>query len=181
MQSKLNASKGTHALPESLTQLYTPQHIAVPQPSYIPIQNSQRAPYKTNDRRHDTMGYPYQQDTTYPCPLRNPPFPSAHQADNKYQARRSKIPDQQNKCSNVIQHHVLQEQQCLLSGSLDNKPITILIYKGSSISPLDEQLYYSLSSVPPLQPLPFSVSGADDKPHIHCYRRRHISSATCCN
>ena len=112
------------------------------------------------------MGYPYPQDTTYPYPLRNPPFPSAHQADNKYQARRSNIPDQQKKCSNVTQHHALQEQQCLVSGSLDNKPITILIYKGSSISPLDEQLYYSLSSVPPLQPLPFSVSGADDKPLI---------------
>ena len=31
---------------------------------------------------------------------------------------------------------------------------------------MDEPLYYSLSSVPPLQPLPFSVSGAGDKPLI---------------
>ena len=66
----------------------------------------------------------------------------------------------------MIQNHALQDQQCLVSGSLDNKPITILTDTSSSISLLDEQLYYSLSSVPPLQPLSFSVSGADDKPLI---------------
>ena len=66
----------------------------------------------------------------------------------------------------MIHNHALQDQQCLASGSLDNKPITILIDTSSSISLLDEQLYYSFSSVPPLQPLSFSVSGADDKPLI---------------
>ena len=66
----------------------------------------------------------------------------------------------------MIQNHALQDRQCLVSGSLDNKPITIFIDTSSSISTLDEQLYYSLSSVPPLQPLSFSVSGADDKPLI---------------
>ena len=66
----------------------------------------------------------------------------------------------------MIQNNALQDQQCLVSGTLDSKPITILIDIGSSIILLGEQLYCSLSSVPPLQPLPFSVSGADDKPLI---------------
>ena len=65
--------------------------------------------------------------------------------------------------SNVIQKHALQDQQCLVFQSLDNKPITILIDTGSYIGLLDEQLYYSLSSVPPLQSILFSVAGADDK------------------
>ena len=63
------------------------------------------------------MGYPYPQDTIYPNPSRNPPFPSAHQAD-KYEARKSKTSDQQNNYSNVIKHHPLQDQQCLVSGNL---------------------------------------------------------------
>ena len=66
----------------------------------------------------------------------------------------------------MIQDHALRGRQCLVSCSLDNKPITILIDTGSSISLIDEQLYYSLSLVPPLQPTPFSVSRADDKPII---------------
>ena len=41
-----------------------------------------------------------------------------------------------------------------------------MIDTGSSISLLDEQLYCSLSFVPPLQPIQFSVSGADDRPLI---------------
>ena len=53
--------------------------------------------------------------------------------------------------------------QCLVSGTLDHKPITFLIDKGSSISLFDEQLYWSLSFVPPLQSIQFSVSGADDR------------------
>ena len=42
-----------------------------------------------------------------------PPFSSADQTDNKYQARRTSIPGQHNNCSNVIQNHPLQDQQCL--------------------------------------------------------------------
>ena len=53
-----------------------------------------------------------------------------------------------------------------MSGTLDDKPITILIDTGSSINLLNEQLYYSLSFVPPLQPIQFSVSGADNRPLI---------------
>ena len=53
--------------------------------------------------------------------------------------------------------------QCLVSGSLDNIPNTILRDTGSSINLLDKHLYYSLSSIPPLQPIQFSVSGADDR------------------
>ena len=64
-------------------------------------------------------------------------------------------------CSNVIQNLVLH-----VSGNLDNKPITILIDTGSSTSLLDELLYCWLSSIPPLQPIPFFVSGADDQPLI---------------
>ena len=66
----------------------------------------------------------------------------------------------------MIQSYALQDRQCIVSDTLDSKPITILIDTGSSISLLDEQLYCALSSVPPLKPLPFSVSGADDKPLI---------------
>ena len=156
--------------PRAPMHYQNPQHnyipyntLQYPQPWYIPTQHSQSTPYQMNDRRHDTMGYPYPQDAIYPNPSQNPSFPSAHQAGNKYQSRRCSIPDQRNNYCNVIQHHALQDQECLVSGSLDNKPITILIDTGSSISLLDKQLYYSLSSVPPLQPLPFSVSGADDK------------------
>ena len=66
----------------------------------------------------------------------------------------------------MIQNHALLDRQCLVSGSLDNIPITILTDTGSSISLLDEHLYYSLSSIPPLQPIQFSVSGTDDRPLI---------------
>ena len=87
------------------------------------------------------MGYPYPQDAIYTNPSQRPPFPSTDRTDNKYQAR-SNIPGQQNNYSNVIQYHALQDWQCLISGSLDNKPIMILTDTGSSISLLDEQLCY---------------------------------------
>ena len=66
----------------------------------------------------------------------------------------------------MIQNHALQDRQRLVLDNLDKKPIIILIDTGSSIGLLDEQLYYSLSSVPPLQPIPFSVSEEDDRPLI---------------
>ena len=44
-----------------------------------------------------------------------------------------------------------------------HKPIAILIDTGYSISLLDEKLHCPLSLVPPLQPIQFSVSGADDR------------------
>ena len=56
--------------------------------------------------------------------------------------------------------------QWLVSGTLDHKPITMSIDTGSSISLLDEQLYCLLSFVQLLQPIQFSVSGADDRPVI---------------
>ena len=112
------------------------------------------------------MGYPYPRNATYTNPSRQPPFSSSDQTDNKYQARRSNIPGQNNNYSNVIQNHALQDRQGLVSGTLDSKPISILIDTGSSISLLDEQLDCLLSFVPLLQPKQFSVSGADDRPLI---------------
>ena len=81
-------------------------------------------------------------------------------------ARTSNILGQNTNYSNVIQNHALKDRPCLVSSTLDNKPITILIDTGSSISLLDEQLYCLLSFVPPLQPIQFSVSGVDDRPLI---------------
>ena len=51
------------------------------QPSYIPNQHSHRAPYKTKDKRHDTMGYPCTQDAIYTNPSRKPLFLSADQTE----------------------------------------------------------------------------------------------------
>ena len=110
------------------------------------------------------MGYPYPPDATYTNPLRRPSFSSVNQTNNKYQAGRSNIPGQNNNYSNVIQDHALQDRECLVSGTLDHKPMTVLIDTGSSISLLDEQLYCLLPFVPPLQPIQFSV--ADDRPLI---------------
>ena len=101
-----------------------------------------------------------------PIPHRDHHSPSADWTGNKYHARRSNIPGQQHNYSNVIQNHALQDWQCLESGSLDNKLITILIDTGSSISLMDKQVYYSFSLVPPLQPTPSSVSSIDDKPLV---------------
>ena len=129
-------------------------------------QYSQRLPYRSQTNGHDTMGYPYPRNAIYTNPSRRPPFSFTNQTDNKYQARRSNIPGQNNNYSNVIQNHALKDRQCLVSDTLDHKPITILINTGSSITLLDEQLYCSLSIVPPLQPIQFSVSGADDRPLI---------------
>ena len=110
------------------------------------------------------MGYPYPPDATYTNPLRRPSFSSVNQTNNKYQAGRSNIPGQNNNYSNVIQDHALQDRECLVSGTLDHKPMTVLIDTGSSISLLDEQLYCLLPFDPPLQPIQFS--GADDRPLI---------------
>ena len=77
----------------------------------------------------------------------------------------------------MIQNHALQDRQRLVLDNLDKKPIIILIDTGSSIGLLDEQLYYSLSSVPPLQPIPFSVSEEDDRPLI-ALGKTFISIAT---
>ena len=110
------------------------------------------------------MGYPYSRNASYTNPSQRSPFSSADQTDNKYQARRSNIPGQNNNYSNVIQNHALKDCQCLVSCTLDHKTITILIDTGSSISLLDEQLYCLLPFVPPLQPIQFSV--ADDRPLI---------------
>ena len=144
-----------------------PAPFQYPRPSYPSNrpshQYSQRLPYRSQTNRHDSMGYPYPRNVTYTNPSRRPPFSSADQTDNKYQARRSNIAGQNNNYSNVIQNHTLKDRQCLVSGTLDHKPITILIDTGFSISLLDEQLYCSLSIVPPLQPIQFSVSGADDR------------------
>ena len=110
------------------------------------------------------MCYPNLRNANYTNPSRRPPFSSADQTDSKYQARRSNIPGQNNTYSNVIQNHALKDRQCLVSGTLDQKPTTMLIDTGSSISLLDEELYCLLSFSPPLQPIQFSVSGADDMP-----------------
>ena len=47
-----------------------------PQPLYTPNQHSQRASYRSNDSRYDTMGYPYPQDAIYTNPSQRPPSPS---------------------------------------------------------------------------------------------------------
>ena len=80
------------------------------------------------------MGYPYLLNATYTNLSRRPSFSSTDQPDNKYQARRSNIPGQNNNYSNVIQNHALKDHQFLVSGALDHKPITILIDTGSSIT-----------------------------------------------
>ena len=158
----------TYHLPEhNYVPPGTSQH---PQPLYTPNclsnQYSQHPSYRSHTNRHDTLGYPYPRNSTYTSPSRGPPFSSTDQTDRKYQARRSNIPCQNNNYGNVIQNHALKDRQCLVSGTLDHKPITILTDTGSSINLLDEQLYCSLSFVPPLQPIKFSVSGADDRPLI---------------
>ena len=146
-------------VPPTPTQYSRPSY-----PSNRPYnQYSQCPSYRSHTSRYDTMGYPCLRNATYTNPSRRPPFSSADQTDNKYQARRSNIPGQNNNYSNVIQNHALKDRQCLVSGTLYHKPIAILIDKGSSISLLDEQLHCPLSLVPPLQPIQFSVSGADDR------------------
>ena len=106
------------ACPENLTPTKVPTRYQNHRPSYVPRNASQylqssyipnhnfpRAPYKTDDRRHNTMGHHYPQDSIYTNPSRKPPFPPANQTDNKYQARRSNIPSQHKNYSNVIQNH----------------------------------------------------------------------------
>ena len=141
-----------------------------PQPLYTPTcpsnQYSQRPSYRSHATQHNTMGYPYPRYATYTNPSRRLPFSSTDQTDNEYQARRSNIPGQDNNYSNVIQNHALQDRQCLVSGTLDSKPFSILIDTGSSTSLLDEQLDCLLSFVPLLQPKQFSVSEASERPLI---------------
>ena len=60
-----------------------------PQPLYTPNQHSQRASYRSNDSRYDTMGYPYPQDAIYTNPSQRPPSPSVDWTGSKYQARSS--------------------------------------------------------------------------------------------
>ena len=71
------------------------------------------------------MGYPYPPNATYTNPLRRPSFSSVNQINNKYQAGRSNIPGQNNNYSKVIQNHALQDRQCLVSGTLDHKPLDV--------------------------------------------------------
>ena len=169
MSTKPSASKSPHALPESTTQLCTSRHL----PTSLLIicsqpplnQYSQRPSYRPHANCH-TMRYPYLQDAIHTNPSRRPTLQSTDHADNRSQARRSNIPCQHSIYNNVIQNHALLDRQGLGSGSLDNIPITIFIDTGSSISLFDEHLYYLLSSVPPLQPIQFSVSKADDRSFI---------------
>ena len=178
MPRKPTTSKSTLALPESPTQLcpswpiptstvvvHSPFHPPPPPPPRN-NQYSQRPSHISHIDQHDTMGYPYQRDVAYTNPSQRPPFSSAGQTKKQVPARRSNILGQNTNYSNVIQNHALKDQPCLVSSTLDNKPFTILIDTGSSISLLDEQLYRLLSFVPPLQPIQFSVSGVDDRPLI---------------
>ena len=170
MPRKPSTSQSTHTISEPSTQL-CPSHLLPISTGLVPFQSpsnkySQRPSYRSHTNRHNTMGYPYPRNATYTNASRRPPFSSADQTDNKYQVGRSNIPGQNSNYSNVIQNHALKDHQCLVSGTLDHKPIMILIDTGSSISLLDEKLYCSLSSVPPLQPIQFSVLRADDRPLI---------------
>ena len=143
MLGKPTASKSTHALPALTTQLYPPPTPPALSPHNIhccntpPVNILDVLPVDQTPIRHDTMGYPYPQDAIYTNPSWTPPFPSANRTGNKYQAKRSNISGQQNNYSNVIQIHALQDQQCLISARLDNKPIMILIDKGCPMSLLD--------------------------------------------
>ena len=131
------ASQSPHALSEPSTQLCPSCHL----PTFSPIvwsqppppnQYSQRPSYRPHTNSHNTMGYPYPQDVVHTNPPRWPTFQSTDPADNRYQARRSNIPTQQNNYNNMIQNHTLLDCQCVVSGSLENIPITILIDTGSS-------------------------------------------------
>ena len=84
MKGKLTAYESTPTLPEPQIQLFTHDTMQYPQPLYIPNNNSQHAPYKTNNKKHDTMRYPYSQDAIYTNPSWKPPFPSAGKTDNMY-------------------------------------------------------------------------------------------------
>ena len=176
MPRKPTTSKSTLALPESPTQLcpswpiptstvvvHSPFHPPPPLPNN---QYSQRLSHYITHWSTRYYGLSlltrcclYQSLTTTTIFIRR---------SNQQQvpARRSNILGQNTNYSNVIQNHALKDRPCLVSSTLDNKPITILIDRGSSINLLDEQLYRLLSFVPPLQPIQFSVSGVDDRPLI---------------
>ena len=84
MEGKLTAYESTPTLPGPQIQLFTHDTLQYPQPLYIPNNNSQRAPYKTNNKKHDTMRYLYSQDAIYTNPSWKLLFPSAGKTDNKY-------------------------------------------------------------------------------------------------
>ena len=119
-----------HACPENLPPPRAPTHYQNYRCNYVPPgpsqhpwpsntpncpsnQYSQCPSYRSHVNRRDPIGYPYLRDATYTSPSRRPPFSSADQTDNKYQARRTNIPGQHNDFSNVIQNHPFQNQQCL--------------------------------------------------------------------
>ena len=110
------------------------------------------------------MGYPYPRNATYTNPSRRLPFSSADQNDSKYQTRRSNIPGQNNNHSNAIQNHALKDRQCLVSGTLDTQTYHDFDRYRFLYKPLGWTT--TTYTVPPLQPIQFSVSGADDRPVI---------------
>ena len=87
----------THAWKANLPPMKVPPRYQNHKFSYLPtthrnihslcisqINNSQRAPYKTNNKKHDTMRYLYSQDAIYTNPSWKLLFPSAGKTDNKY-------------------------------------------------------------------------------------------------
>lgn len=112
-----------------------------------------------------------------------PPKPSSqfeNQPNEKYQVMRSNIPSQPKNYYKVIQSHGLHEQQCLVSGKLDDKIISILM-------DFNRQNYewkmVLLTLFHTIQSIPFSVSGTGGKPLIllgntYCYRWRQVFSTT---
>ena len=155
--------------PGNLPPPRAPTHYQNHWHNYVPPAPSQysRPSYPSNRPYNQYSQCPSYRSHTSWYDTMIPPFSSADQTDNKYQGKRSNIPGKNNNYSNVIQNHALKERQCLVSGTLYHKPIAILIDTGSSISLLDEKLHCPLSLVPPLLPIQFSVSGADDRFLLH--------------
>ena len=149
-------------------------------------QYSQCPSYRSHTSRYDTMGYPCLRNATYTNPSRRPPFSSADQTDNKYQAKKFNIPGQSNNYSNVIQNHALKDRQCLVSGTLDHKPIMILIDTDSSISLSWMKNYIARCPIATTYTV-LSSKGRWQASYcigynlaVHCYLWWHISGATCC-
>lgn len=63
----------------------------------------------------------------YTTAPREPASQFENQPNAKYQTRRSNTQSQPKSYSYMIQDHALHELQCLVSGKLDNKIISILI------------------------------------------------------
>ena len=147
---------------------------------------SQHPSYRSHTNWHNTMGYPYPRNATYTNLSRRPPFSSADQTHNKYQAGRSNIPGQNNNYSNVIQNHALKDRQCLVSGTLDHKPIMIFIDTDSSISLSWMKNYIARCPIATTYTV-FGSKGRWQASYcigynlaVHCYLWWHISGATCC-